>query len=243
MPLFLFTIDPAQLENNFLFRFLAHTHNRLHTALTKGANSIHTTANTYLNLIAVKKNNRRLLRENQELKARLMLLEEAQHENQRLKKIIKFKKNKAFDLLIAQVVSRDPVSNYQMISINKGEKDGVKKRMMVINEQGFVGYVFRSEARSSQVILLTDPRASILATVKRSRVHGILEGANGGLSQLKFLKRKDDVKAGDVILTEEKGFPIGRTAKVSKEEYGLTQEVIVTPFIKPSQLEEVLVVK
>ena len=242
-------MEPEKLENSFLFRSFAYLNSTIHSAFQKTTSSIQTTVDTYLNLISIKKTNYQLVQENQQLKAHLTLMKEIQFENNRLKKIMKFKQNQGLNLLIAQVIQRDPVSKYQLISINQGKEQGVKKNMMVINEKGFVGYVFRSFADFSQVILLTDPHASIPVTVRRSRVHGVLEGSDQGICRLKFLKRRDDVRPGDIIVTShlnttsEKGFPVGTVSKVNKEEYGLTQEVSVTPFINPSQLEEVLVVK
>ena len=242
-------MEPKRLENNFLFRFFTYLNSTVHGLLQNTTSSIHTTADTYLNLISIKKTNHQLTQENRQLKAHLTLMEEIQSENNRLKKIMQLKQSKKMHFLTAQVIHRDLISKYQLISINQGKEQGVKKNMIVINENGFVGYVFRSYTHFSQVILLTDPHASIPATVRRSRVHGVLEGADQGTCRLKFLKRRDDVRPGDIIVTSysdtmaKKGFPIGTVSKVNKEEYGLTQEVTVIPFINPSQLEEVLVVK
>ena len=245
----LITMEPKKLENNLFFRLFTYLNSITHSVFQNTSSTIQMTADTYLNLISTKKTNKKLLQENQQLKAHLTLMEEIQSENSRLKEIMNFKQNEKLNLLIAQVISRDPISKYQLISINKGEKQGVKKNMIAINEKGFVGYVFRSYPDFSQIILLTDPHASIPVTVTRSRVHGVLEGADHSTCRLKFLKRRDDVRPGDTIVTAHlnttsgKGFPVGTVSKVSKEEYGLTQEVTVIPFINPSQLEEVMVVK
>lgn len=249
IPVFLMTLNQSKTENNFIFRSFFLINSKIQSVYHSFTSSIYETTDTYLNLIHIKKQNRNLKVENKKLKSYLALMRETQQENKRLKKILNFKETNRIQFIVAQVVGRDPISEYQLITINRGHNHGIKKNMIVINETGVIGYVFQLLSDASQVILLTDPHAVISAMVQRSRIHGIVEGSNKDICKLKYLKRMDDVKIGDIIVTSKlnllspEGFPIGTVTDIKKQKYGLTQEVTVTPFINSAQLEEVFIVK
>ncbi len=249
VPIFLITLERRQLENMFLFRFLLYFSGQVQVGSQALSDSITHTVTHYTTLLQIKKQNKLLLRKNRRLQAQVFVLEELRQENSRLKKILQFSPTRLGQFIFAQVSGRDPLSQYQLITINRGEQDGVRTKMSVISENGFVGYVFRVTKSFSHIILVTDPHAVVEAIVQRSRVRGILEGAGRGVARLKYLKRRDDIKVGDVVVTTRSdpgvagGFPIGMVTKITKVTYGLTQKVTITPFINPSQLEEVLIVK
>jgi rod shape-determining protein MreC len=75
-----------------------------------------------------------------------------------------------------------------------------------------------------------------------------VEGLSRGDCRLRYLKRSDDVKVGDEVVTSglfnifPKGFPIGTVTSVDKSRYGLTQEVEIKPAIEPLNLEELFIV-
>ncbi len=249
VPVFFITLNRTKTENNFIFRSFVFVNSKTQLVYHSLSNSIHHTVDTYLNLIKVKKRNKKLTEENRQLKSRLSLMREIQQENNRLNTLLNFKKKRKKHFISAQIISWDPVSKYQFITINRGSRHNVKKNTIVINETGVVGYVFRIFSDFSQVILLTNPHSAILAVIQRSRVQGVVEGAKRGLCKLKYLKKRDDVKKGDVIVTSRlsplyaEGFPIGTVTEIKNQQDSLTQEITVTPFINPSRLEEVLIMK
>ena len=242
------TLDREKTEGNFIFRSFMYVNSKIQDIYHGTVSSTHRTVGTYLKLIHIKKQNRKLIAENKELKSHIVLMKEVEKENKRLKNILNFKDKTRIRFIAAQVIGRDPITKYQLITINRGKIHGIKKNMLVINEIGVVGYVFRLLDQFSQVILLTDPHAAIPAIIQRSRVHGIVEGSNTNEYKLRYLKRRDDVKKGDVIVTSglnllpERGFPIGVVADIKKQQYNLTQEVKLTPFVNSAQLEEVFIV-
>ena len=120
--------------------------------------------------------------------------------------------------------------------------------MAALTIGGVVGYTFRVQNESSQILLLTDRYAVIDAIVQRSRARGLIEGLGRTDTRLRYLKRSDDVKVGDLVVTSglsnlfPKGFPIGTVTSIDKSRYGMTQEVEVRPAIDPLNLEELFVV-
>jgi rod shape-determining protein MreC len=206
------------------------------------------TTSMYLKLIGIKKKNLSLQHENEELRAKLGALTELTLENERLTKLLDFKRSTSMQLLAAKVIARDLSPDHYSIRINRGTRHGLKKHQGVITVEGVVGYVLRTEAESSQILVLTDRAGAIDAIVQRTRARGLISGKNQSTCRLRYLERADDVAAGDMIVTSglagyfPKGFPIGRLTSVRKTDFGISQEAEVAPVVNPSNLEEVFVV-
>src|SRR5262249_15926106 len=84
--------------------------------------------------------------------------------------------------------------------------------------------------------------------VQRSRARGFIEGGGRSNVRLRYLKRSDDVKVGDLVVTSNlsnifpKGFPIGTVTSIDKSRYGLSQDVEIKPAVEPLNLEEIFIV-
>jgi rod shape-determining protein MreC len=207
----------------------------------------HTTSH-YLNLLNIKKENRVLKEDVLKLKQELSQVAEVKLENARLKQQLQFQEESPNQLLAAQVIAVDLWGEYSSLNINKGTDHGIKKGMAVITREGVVGYILNSNSKYSTVLALTDQNAVIDALVQRTRARGISEGIGRDLCRIKYLQRTDDVQIGDLVVTSgfdsifPKGFPIGIVTKVSKKNYGVTQNVEMRPIVDTNRLEEVFVV-
>lgn len=206
------------------------------------------TTSMYLKLIGIKKENLSLAKENAELRANLGALTELKLENERLSKLLDFKRSTSMKLLAAKVIARDLSPDHTSIRINRGTRHGLRKLQGVITVEGVVGYVLKAEEDSAIVLVLTDRSAAIDAIVQRTRAQGLISGKNLGSCRVRYLERADDVAAGDLIVTSglqgyfPKGFPIGKLSFVKKTDFGISQEAELTPVVNPSNLEEVFVV-
>ncbi|MCB0412488.1 MAG: rod shape-determining protein MreC [Bdellovibrionales bacterium] len=202
----------------------------------------------YLDLIGIKKTNQDLLKENAELRAQLGSMTELQLENERLNELLAFKQKTNMELLAAKVIGKDLLPDHNTITINRGSQHGLKKSMAALTVAGAVGYVFRVQDFTSQILLLTDRYSAIDAIVQRSRARGIIEGFSKEACRMRYLRRSDDVKTGDLIVTSgldnifPKGFPIGTVTEVNRSEYGVTQDVEIAPFINSTNMEEIFIV-
>ncbi len=209
-------------------------------------------AQKYLFLLNLREANKRLKGQNQELKARLGLFKEIQEENDRLKRVLGFSRNSPFGLLPAQVVGTDFLSKNELLTINKGRADGVRKLMGVVSPEGAVGYIFRTSPHSSQVISLLNPLSSLPARNRRSRVSGLLSPYRRGELIFHFLDRafseeRDDLKIGDAIVTAPteqlpSGVLAGWISAIRSSSASLNSEAYVQPAVRFYSLEEVLVV-
>lgn len=206
------------------------------------------TTSLYLKLIGIKKENLALQKENEELRAKLGALTELKLENERLTKLLDFKRSTSMELLAAKVIARDLSLDHTSIRINRGTRHGLKKLQGVITVEGVVGYVWKPDLDSSQVVVLTDRSAAIDAIVQRTRARGLVSGKNLTTCRLRYLERADDVAPGDMIVTSglngyfPKGFPIGKLISVRKTDFGISQEAEIQPVVNPANLEEVFVV-
>lgn len=202
----------------------------------------------YLNLIGIKKENDSLLRQNEELAARLETLKELQLENDRLRGLLDFKQQTKMDLIAAQVIGRDLVPDHSTVTINKGLNHGLKNGQAVITLGGVLGYVFKPAATTANVMLLTDRYAVVDGVVQRTRAHGIVEGKAGNGCTLKYVERTEDVKEGDLVVTGgldnilPKGFPVAIVESVERKTFSVSLRVELRPVADPSKTEEVFVV-
>ncbi|MCB0394535.1 MAG: rod shape-determining protein MreC [Bdellovibrionales bacterium] len=217
-------------------------------AYSSFSNGVRGTVSLYVNLVDVKKENRVLKTELGELKARLADLEEIKIENDRLQKLLDFKKDSEMSLLTARVIGYDLMfGQFSTIRISKGDSDGVSVGRAVVTPSGVVGTVHAVSGHFSDVMVLTNRFSAIDSVVQRSRARGVTIG-NRSTTQLRYLQRSDDVQKGDLVVTSgldnifPKGYPIGRVTNVEKKSYGITQRVEVRPVVNPYHIEEIYVV-
>jgi rod shape-determining protein MreC len=192
--------------------------------------------------------------QNEALRARIRDLERrATHQsemelmNRRLKRLLALGRELPTRAVAAEVAARDASVWFQSLTLNKGESDGIQTGMPVLAPEGVVGLIASTSPRASRVLLLTDPNSGIDVLIQRTRVRGILSGLLERGTTLKYVKRSDDVRVGDRVVTSgldgvfPKGLPVGRVTQVSRKDRGLFLYAEVTPEADASRLEEVLV--
>jgi rod shape-determining protein MreC len=215
---------------------------------TKFAMGVSETTSYYLNLLGIKTENKRLKEELATLKQELKMREEIKIENERLKGLLNFKQESASLFVGAQVVAMGLWGEYSSLTINKGSRDGLKRKMAVITRDGVVGYLIDVSNQYSIVLALTDRNAVIDAVIQKNRARGIVEGMGRDLCHVKYLQRTDDVQVGDLVVTSgfddifPKGFPVGTVTKVNRKAFGVSQNVELRPIVDITRVEEVLVV-
>lgn len=197
-----------------------------------------------------------LRRENEQLKKRLA---ELQRENdqmremvlshERLRRLLQFREMIPSTVIAAEIIGRDPSSWFKSITINKGERNGLRRGMAVISPEGVIGQILKVGPSHSVVLLITDYNSAVDSIVQRTRAKAIVEGGGENRCQLKYLLRSEDVVVGDRVVTSglagnfPKGMMIGEIKKVDKKGHSIFQYAELVPSVDFSRLEEVLVVK
>jgi len=184
----------------------------------------------------------KLLQENAILKEKLITYN-------RLTKLLEIRESFSFQLIPAQVISREPGNWFNSIIIDKGSKDGVQKNMAIATYSGLVGKVISADFHSSKVLLILDQRSAVGSMIQRSRDIGVLKGSEKNYCYLEYLSRDADIKIGDLVITSglgsifPKGITIGKVIEIKKDNHALFQEVIINPEVDFTKLEEVFIVK
>ncbi len=196
-----------------------------------------------------------LVSENEKLKQRVLQLEtersrllESEATNHRLQELLQFRSQLPSGSITASVVASSASTWFRSLILDKGSSDGVLKGMGVVSPLGVIGQVVAVTSRSAKVLLLTDPNSGVDAFDQRSRARGIISGSLDYGPIMKYVKRSEDIKEGDRLITSgldgvfPKGLLVGTITKVNKKNFGLFQYVGVTLAVDSSEIEEVLVV-
>lgn len=227
------------------FSFLASVSANTFFAFSQGVRG--TTA-LYLNLINIKKHNGELRNENAELNAKLASMTELKLENERLNHLLDFQKKSKMELKVARIIGVDMITDHKTIQINRGSHHGLKAGQAVITVGGVVGYIFKPDVFTSQVLLITDRYAVVDAVVQRSRARGVVEGKSSSSVQFRYVEKAADVKPGDLVVTSgldnifPKGFPVATVDQVVSTPSSVSLKVELTPVVDPNTIEEVFIV-
>ena len=157
---------------------------------------------------------------------------------------------KGYDIYRANVINNSltHVDNY--ITIDKGESDGVRSEMGVINGSGVVGIVYHTSANYSLVIPLLNSKSSISCKIKRSDYFGFLkwDGGSSLYATVKDMPRHSLFSLGDTIVTSGHsavfpgGIPIGTVEDISDSHDGLSYLLKVKLFTDFGRLNDVRVI-
>ena len=202
----------------------------------------------YVFLINLEEENRMLKQKIAQLQEENYGMKEMKLANERLRELLQFRKKNSSSMIGAEVIGQDPSSWFKSVTIDKGERDGVKKGMAVISPAGVIGQILKTAPHYAVVLLLTDYNSAIDSVVQRTRAKAIVEGKGENRCQLKYLLRADEVAVGDVVITSglggnfPKGLMIGDIKKVDKKGHGVFQYAELVPSVDLTQLEEVFVI-
>ncbi|WP_235549391.1 MULTISPECIES: rod shape-determining protein MreC [unclassified Paenibacillus] len=189
-------------------------------------------------------------------------LNELESQNKRLMEALGFTERQrqanVYTYRIAEVVTIDPDPYNKTVTINLGDKDGIKENMAVMTVDGLVGRVSKVFGFHSNVQLLneindTDNNSKAIAvTVKgnESQPFGMIESyANTGELVMNKVEHADDMKIGDTIITSglgqvfPKGIEVGTISSIGPGEFGITYKVMVKPKASFNHIREVFVVE
>ncbi len=239
---------------------LTFLENAVLTVFSPAQNAVSTLTDKATETVVLFRNYRHLEEKNQELREKLadqellqVQLKELRQENYRLRELIDFKNKTNYELLPAEIIARNPNHWFEMLTINKGTRQGVEKGMPVVASQGLVGSIYSSSLNSSQVLLLTDPRRGVSAMVQRSRDPGVVAVVEGsteyqGYLVMKNLAQEVNIQQGDTIISSgvgpifPKGLVLGHVIEMGDDRYGLLKYALLEPAVNFNRLEEVFIV-
>jgi rod shape-determining protein MreC len=201
----------------------------------------------YFYLRGVRAENRELKQQIEQMRIEQVRMSQDADQARRLQALLAFKEQFISQTKAAQVIGSSGSEQSRAIYIDKGEKDGIRPDMAVINADGVVGKVLRVYRSTALVLLISDQTSGVGAILEKSRLQGILRGLPSGEVALEKVMSDEQVPAGELVLTSggdrvfPKGLSIGTVTKVYPgSDFFLN--IHVRPSANLSKLEEVLVV-
>ncbi|MDO6706393.1 rod shape-determining protein MreC [Photobacterium sp. 1_MG-2023] len=198
----------------------------------------------------------RLLAENKALKRDLLvkqsdvlLLEQLQQENQRLRELLGSPFVRDERKMVAEVMAVDSDPYSHQVMIDKGHVDGVYEGQPVINDKGIVGQVSYVGAHNSRVLLLIDPTHALPVQVVRNDIRVIASGSGEqDVIQLEHVPSSTDIKVGDLLVTSglggryPEGYPVARVTEFSFDNKRPFAQIKAMPTVQFDRLRYLLLV-
>lgn len=164
--------------------------------------------------------------QNAELKAQLKAMRQwrdqaiaLKDENARFRTLLGLKTDPPISMAAARIVtdSRGPFADTRLA--NAGKEKGVRVGNPVMSENGLVGRVIGVTSGASRVLLLTDIASRTPVMIDRTNARAILTGDGGPNPRLDYLRGRDPIREGDLLLTSgdggvvPRGLPVGTAVR------------------------------
>lgn len=160
----------------------------------------------------------RVYEQNQELRRELQRLRgwretalQLEQKYARLLDLNKVKLNPKLTFVTALVTADSGSPFSRSVIINVGDEDGIMDGWAATDSLGLVGRVAGVGGGSARVLLITDAASRVPVIVQPSGKHAILSGDNSALPLLDLVEARQDINAGDRVVTSGRGgvFPPG----------------------------------
>lgn len=190
-------------------------------------------------------------------------LDDLQRDNNELRDQLQYVKTSPLKLVPARVLDRGSHTWYNTLEIDKGTSDGVSRDSPVIipvgEDAGLVGKVVLAGADKSIVLLLTDEKCQVSASVIGSEQQGIVVGEHGAVIgqrgainvmpflNLKYLQKNAKLNAGDTVYSSGVGGVFPPNLLLGTIEEMIPGAIDITAKVRPavdfSVLENVFIVQ
>ena len=192
----------------------------------------------------MKDRNHRLEAENEILREELLALKGKIHQD-RLKG-----RQKIYKVISAEIINSSLHKANNLMTINRGEADGIKAEMGVICSGGVVGIVSMTSAHYAIVMPLINKKSLISCRLNTSNYFGTIQWKQGDIeyAQVVGVPRHAEVKVGEKVETNgfsdifPPGIPIGDVIKVEDSADGLSYMLTVRLTTDFANLRDVSVI-
>ncbi|TNE94094.1 MAG: rod shape-determining protein MreC [Gammaproteobacteria bacterium] len=197
-----------------------------------------------------------LQQENEDLRARLMILERRAlkyaalaSENNELRRLMNSSELLDDRVIVGEVVGVSPDPFSHEVIINKGERDGLTVGQAVLDAHGLMGQVVQTSQITSRVLLVSDSSHAVPVEVIRNGLRAILLGT-GDPNTLDLVHVPDtaDIREGDMLVSSglggrfPRGYPVAQVSRITKEPGEPFVTIEATPKAELNQSRLVLVV-
>ncbi|MBQ0022736.1 MAG: rod shape-determining protein MreC [Prevotellaceae bacterium] len=155
-----------------------------------------------------------------------------------------------YDFVNAQIVNATTHKTNNLITINKGEADGIRPEMGVVCSRGVVGVVYLTSKHYSIVLPLINVNSKVSCRLRGSDYFGTLNWHRGSslCTYATGIPRHADVKKREIVETNgysdifPPGLPIGLVADIGDSPDGMSYLLTVKMFADFATMREVSVI-
>lgn len=177
-----------------------------------------------------------------------------QKELERLEGLYKLDQNYAdYEKTGARVIASNTSNWFDVFTIDKGKKDGIKPGMNVMAGSGLVGIVTETGPNWASVRSIIDDTSYVsgmmLSTGEKCMIRGDLRLIGSGKIRFEDLPVSDaEIEKGEQVVTSYisnkylQGILIGYVSEIKTDKNGLTRHGTITPAADFSDLQDVLVI-
>lgn len=236
-----------------LFRFNHYQGSAFFTSANQLAGGVHQMASNVTGYFHLKTVNDALVQKNVELE---MQVEQMSHALAALtadsSDITRMKQEalKGYTIRKARVISNSLTHADNYITLDKGEADGIRSEMGVVDGNGVVGIVYLTSQHYAVVIPVLNSKSSISCKIKGSDYFGFLkwEGGSSQYATVKDMPRHSLFSKGDTVVTSghsavfPAGIPVGTVEDITDSHDGLSYLLKVKLFTDFARLDDVRVI-
>lgn len=228
--------------------------NPVQSVIYKATNRVKESVDFFLNFSEVRNENKNLIKENEQLKDKLLQNSDLADENERLRKILNFtEEHNNYDYVGCDIIGYPNNNISEGYIINKGENANIQKGMVVIAAEGLVGQVTSVGSNWSIVQSLANENIVVAVMADSTReatgyIKGYKDRQNRNLAKVYDLPIDSEIKEGDVIMTSGVGmlYPkeirIGEVTKVEEDKVKVMKSAEVKPYVDFNKLEELFII-
>jgi len=154
----------------------------------------------------------------------------------------------------ATIISRNDLYWFNTVIIDKGKKDGLKKNMAVITQNGLIGKISKTTKKTSEIKLITTNdityKTSVMIQLEEKNQYAILNGYDqeNDLLKITAIDKNINIPKDSIVITSglgqmPKGIYIGKVVKTEIDKYNLSQIVYVKPKQEFSNINYVTILK
>lgn len=227
------------------------------TPMQRGINSVGTFISDRLDTL---KSMSDLLDENAKLNEKVNLLSyenklllQDKYELDGLRKLYELdQKYLDYPKVAARVISKDTNNWYNVFTIDKGSRDGMKKDMNVLAGNGLAGIITEVHYNYSKVRSIIDDNSNVsgmfLKTSDTCIIKGDLQLMDEGNIRVELISKDAEIADGYEVVTSHispnflQGILIGYVSDIQLDASNMTKTAFLTPVVDFDSLEEVLVI-
>ena len=202
---------------------------------------------SYISLIGVKEENRKLKLQILDMEEKINQHIENSVQFLRLRDQLLFANKKSKDKIFAEIIGQSSDNTHDTRLINRGSNQLVLKNYVVLRKEGLVGRIKSVSPFQSIVQLITDHRSRVSSLIQRNRARGLIYGTHESI-EMRQINLHAKIKIGDRVITSglgglyPKGILIGWVKEIRHQPHELFKTAVLDSAVDFNEIEEVFVI-